>query len=242
MLHYIPTFHGDIRLEKTAEKETSLYVEKVTPLEKAALELLHKKALAKKWLAAGREFPLPSGREKVTIHLDAPIEKVTRILARALKPGRRLVSAIVFQNGEMVETSRAETKALATMPEPKAAVTVAAPTRGCPAPDFEDADLKALHVLSVFLTPAQRADALRHGAFVSVGQDTGHRYKVTSREARSALGFAGGRSLYDLDEQRAYCVHDWTVPAWEEMLALHIHLSLPGCEQFLRSIPDIGEA
>ena len=33
---------------------------------------------------------------------------------------------------------------------------------------------------------------------------------------------------------RALCVHDWVVPAPEEMLSLHLLLQLPGWESYLR--------
>lgn len=36
------------------------------------------------------------------------------------------------------------------------------------------------------------------------------------------------------DEGVAYCVHDWSVPAAEEMLAIHLLLKLPGYEGELR--------
>jgi hypothetical protein len=113
---------------------------------------------------------------------------------------------------------------------------------------------------------------------VSIGHETGHRYLVTSRNARGRLAKTDGRSLYDLDEPRwsarilrrldavgalvdvapdanihharvdvrscagrAFCVHDWTVPASEEMLALHLFLTMPGREHYLRDIPDTGD-
>jgi hypothetical protein len=34
------------------------------------------------------------------------------------------------------------------------------------------------------------------------------------------------------------CVHDWQVPAAEELLSLFVHLQLPGCETYVRAIPD----
>jgi len=46
-----------------------------------------------------------------------------------------------------------------------------------------------------------------------------------------------GRQLYDLEEKRALCVHDWDLPPAEEMLALHLCLSLPGQEKYVRSLP-----
>ncbi len=121
-------------------------------------------------------------------------------------------------------------------PEKAAAVTVARPTRGCPPPDFEQAEIRAEHVMGQFLTEEQLSDFKSDQAFLSVGADTGHRYIVTSRHARTKLATVT-RSLYDLDEQMPYCVHDWDVPAAEEMLALHCFLSIPGLETYLREIP-----
>jgi hypothetical protein len=43
--------------------------------------------------------------------------------------------------------------------------------------------------------------------------------------------------LYDVDDSRSVCTHDWDIPAAEEMLALHIYLQIPGGERFLRSFP-----
>lgn len=44
--------------------------------------------------------------------------------------------------------------------------------------------------------------------------------------------------VYDATEQTAYCVHDWTVPAEEEVLGVALLLQLPGRESFIRAIPD----
>jgi hypothetical protein len=114
---------------------------------------------------------------------------------------------------------------------------VAAPVIGCPAPDFPDAEAKARRVLFEFLDDDQQSDYLRHGSFVSTGVETGHRYMLTSRESRGRLKRYEGRTLYDLDERCSYCVHDWDVPASEELLSLHVLLSLPGWERYVRGIP-----
>src|ERR1700694_4718968 len=63
------------------------------------------------------------------------------------------------------------------------ATTVAAPTRGCPAPDFVKADIKAREVLEHFLTPEQLEDFRRCNRFVAVGGTTGHRSMVASANA-----------------------------------------------------------
>jgi hypothetical protein len=125
--------------------------------------------------------------------------------------------------------------------EPKAAATVAAPVRGCPAPDFEAAELRANRVLEVFLTPEQIEDFRTTNSFLTLGADTGHRYLISSRHSPRALRRGLGRSLFDVEEQRAYCVHDWEVPAAEEMLALHLFVMLPGRERYVRHIPDLGQ-
>lgn len=124
--------------------------------------------------------------------------------------------------------------------EPVKAATIKKPTRGCPAPSFEQIRLRATRVLRAFLTPQQAADFNQHQRFVSTGKDTGHRYMLTSRNAPDQLQNFGSRCLFDLDENRAYCVHDWDVPAEEELLALHCLLSLPGHETWARAMPDLG--
>jgi len=140
---------------------------------------------------------------------------------------------------EGAKASTAEPRLAATGTDdakPAVAATVARPTRGCPAPDFELAEQRATDVMCAFLDPQQLADFKSEQAFLSVGADTGHRYIITSRHARSVLAHTT-RSLFDVDEHMAYCVHDWEVPAAEEMLALHAFLSVPGLESYLRAIP-----
>jgi hypothetical protein len=266
-LWYLPTFHGDIRLEAKDAETTLVFVNEVTPSEVEALKVLRKRALRgflfKPWCdAAGfpdldREF-YRSGQEQ-SVELRAPIDKVQAVLARALKPERALVSAVRFTDGSVEESWKTEPKPTphpyrdpakpaeleaAKKEEPKeekkaeVATTVAAPVLGCPAPDFPIADVRANRVLDAFLTPDQRADWLRHGQFIVVGRDTGHRYMVTSRERKDRLLKYGGRSLYDLEQRMAMCTHDWDVPAAEEVLALKLFLELPGREHYLRSIPE----
>lgn len=178
----------------------------------------------------------------------ADIVKVQKLLSKELKPGRALVSVVRFEDGKMSEVHAEvedqapiipiESKRKATLKGvAKVAATVAAPVRGCPAPDFERADLRATRVLSAFVNEEQMADFRKHNRFVSTGADTGHRYMVTSRHASDSLAHYH-RTLFDLDEQRPYCVHDWDVPAAEEMLALHLFLQMPGRERYLREIPE----
>jgi len=270
LLWHIPTFHGDISLKALSPHRTLVQATDLTPSETEAMKSLRKKALNPGWFSkpwAGPEAFLPlvddsyrtsAGRE---ITLEAPIDQVQAILSKALKPGRKLLSVVRFTNGKMEETEGPyRTPALPQLPAPEAitpqgvepahlvaepqkpmvGVTVAKPVLGCPAPDFEDADIMANRVLEKFLDSDQIADFRKYNSFVSIGQDTGHRYAVTSREARGRLA-SFRRSLYDLTERNPYCVHDWTVPAAEEMLALHLLLSVPGGESYLRRVPDLGQ-
>jgi hypothetical protein len=197
-----------------------------------------------------------------SILLQAPIEEVQTVLAKALKPGRSLVTAVKFSDGSVEEKASelgdyrvnaaklddekpkeeppASEEEKKPAKKPEAATTVAAPERGCPPPSFEQAEVRASRVLEVFLSPEQLEDFRTRQQFVVEGADTGHRYLLTVRHAPRALARAGGRSLYDLDEEQAYCVHDWEVPAAEELLAMRCFLAMPGREHYLRDIPDDG--
>ncbi len=123
---------------------------------------------------------------------------------------------------------------------PVKAVTVKKPVVGCPAPSFEQIKIRATRVLRAFLEPQQVADFERHQRFVTVGGDTGHRYMLTSRNAPDELGKFGRRCVFDLDENHAYCVHDWEVPAEEELLSLHCMLKIRGHETWARGMPDLS--
>lgn len=118
-------------------------------------------------------------------------------------------------------------------PAPVAAASVVAPVRGCPAPDFVNAEIKAAEVLETFLNEEQIQDFRRYNRFVTRGADTGHRYMVTSRQAHDELS-RYSRTLYDLDAELPMCVHDYSIPAAEEMLSLHMLLQFPHWERYLR--------
>ncbi len=141
------------------------------------------------------------------------------------------------------EAKKTEETALAktgTDDAPVKVVTVKKPVRGCPAPDFEQVTHRATRVLQAFLTPEQIEDFNRHQRFVSLGADTGHPYMLTSRNAPSELEMYGSRCVFDLETGTPFCVHDWDVPAEEELLALHSMLSIPGYESWARGMPDNG--
>jgi hypothetical protein len=230
MQWYIPTWNGDFSLEATEPKKTLLRANDPTEAEKIALRALAKK----KYVDAAKLDAFLAGgyRENAALEIFVELDKVQKVVTKALKPERALLSAFKFVGGKMTQLFEGEMPP----PEAKAAVTVALPTIGCPAPDFDVAHDRATRVLGVFLTLPQVEDFDRHGRFVSVGADTGHRYMLTSRRSPDIERFE--RSLFDLDDNLAFCVHDWAVPAPEELLGLHVFLSVPGGEAYLRQLTE----
>lgn len=242
MLWLVPTFHGDIRVERVDAKNSKVIVAEATPEEKRALDSLLQQALKKKWVPSGTTFG-PS-----TL-VSAPIEKLAPLLAKVLKPGKKLVSAVKFSNGKIEEmtesvftqdskSSQTRSSTPKSQPtKPVVATTVAQPTRGCPAPDFSPARLRAREVLTAFLTDEQRDDFLRTDRFITIGGTTGHRYMLTSRLATDLLRDYH-RTLFDLDDRVPLCVHDWDVPPEEELHALNILVQLPAYEHYLRHLEN----
>jgi hypothetical protein len=242
---YIPSFYGDIRLEAVSTTQCRVIADQTTERERAALRTLAEVASKRRWLPTSKgPTPLFSDERALKTTLDAPIDKVAKQLAKLLKPRRKVISAVKFKDGTIeeifddevdVDTTKNPYREPAAMPPEHAvaAASVAAPTRGCPAPDFGTAELRARGVLATFLSTDQLDDFALHNRFVTIGADTGHHYMVTSRQATDALA-TYQRTLYDLDEGRALCVHDWSVPPAEEMLSMHVLLALPDWERFLR--------
>ncbi len=222
---YVPSFYGDISL-KRADKGVTIAWHDLTAVEKEALGSLKTLCADKGW----GELDLDKVEQTL---LDAPFDKVKKALAKSLKAGRALLDAVVFRDGKVLESS--------TLPETaKAGVTVAAPTKGCPQPEFDDIEIRATRVLENFLSADQLADFRRYQTFTAVGGDTGHAYLVVSRNATRIRNQYG--QVYDLDEKRTLCVHDWEAPAAEEMLTLKLHLELAGKENFVRFMPEDHDA
>jgi len=208
------------------------------------------------WIAIDR-LDLNSLTEQAVV-IGAPISKVQKVLEKPMKPGRDCLSVVRYKNGAIEEVTEKSIGLLDVEPEadpepvsevvtptknPKAvaAVTVAAPTQGCPAPDFAAIDHRANRVLRAFLSPEQLRDFNSEQSFLQRGADTGHLYMITSRNAPQKLQHQSYRSLYDMTAGHALCVHDWTIPAAEEMLTLALFVATPGKEAYVRAIPDNGQ-
>lgn len=293
---YVPSFYGDIKLDAEGEDCTRVAAVKLTAQERDALKVLLTKAVAKGWT----DVAVLEGGGSVV--LKAPIAKVSTVLAKALKPSRKIVTAVRVEGGKITEVTEGSFAEVVpsepparkcsgcgeaghdarTCPNKSAAeaeekcptcgerghgegecwktaeerrktvgASVAVPCKGCAMPAFPAHDVAATRVLSAFLTPAQLSDFHREQCFVATGAETAHRYLVSSRHAQgrrfgpwrleSAQSWKTDRPLaglpYDLDEGRTLCVHDWEVPAAEEMLATLVCLSLPGHEGYLRTLP-----
>ncbi len=266
LLWLIPSFHGDIQLEKEGAERTQLRAFELTASEEKAMDALRSRAvstkLRRKWAKNSDFLPLTNSAYRtpagVTIHLNAPIEEVQKVLAKALKPERKLLTAVRFTDGRVEEvhsnvvkpsTALAKVEKTETKPKkpkkeekPAIATTVARPVNGCPMPDFPQADIRATRVLETFLNPDQIDDYRKTGAFITIGADSGHRYMICNRTRPNLMrSQLGGRQLWDMEEKRPICVHDWSVPPPEEMLALHLCLSLPEHEAELLSLPEIDE-
>jgi hypothetical protein len=227
--------YGDVKLTAQGD-QTEVEWERISPSEREAMTAL------------GKKYSVDTTADVGKVLVAKPIDKVESLLAKAMKRGRKLLTAVVFQNGRIEEVHRASdgdgaasaSKVVKTVKDTvKAAVTVAQPTLGCPVPEFERADVRATRVLREFLTPRQLEDFDRTQSFLVVGGDTGHRYILTSRQAsRDRLAKVDGRSVFDLDLGHAVCVHDWVVPAAEELLELKLFLELPDRERYVNALAD----
>lgn len=253
---YLPSMYGDVKLERVSESTTKLVLNGLSPTEKEAVRSLFRRAtvrstIRKAWATEESISAIDlDSMSSQSVDLSASISTVQNFLQKTLKPHRKQISAVTFTNGRIEQVTEATLQLIDAPavleekpepkpePKPKAAVTVAQPTLGCPAPEFDDVEVRANRVLRAFLTPAQIEDFERRQQFIAVGADTGHRYLLTSRHSKHGLANSHSRSLFDIDERRAFCVHDWEVPAAEELLGLFVHVSLPGLERYVRNVPD----
>jgi len=293
---FLPSFHGDLLLTRKDDKTTLVRAYELTDMEAKALEVLRKRATTRRTFSSSpwaddKEFapvssPQYRTKEGLVITLNARIEDVEKVLAKALNPKNRpIFTAVKFTDGtvekvhrtpdaedgsrvpmiaggpgnggdkkddkiidaELVdeEEEREKAEKKETKKKPVAAATAKQPVIGCPTPEFPEADIRATRALLAFLDDKQIADFHKHGAFVTTGRDTGHRYMIFNREAprgvrerfKNVIGGPSFSGLYDLDEQRSLCVHDYDVPPPEEMLALHLCLSIVGYEKYVRTLP-----
>jgi len=243
---YIPSMHGDILLKSIDDKRTTLRFFALSETEAQALDKLRTRAISEKWASVEDFDKVPmsgyrvGGNGENEITLEASIGTLKIFLAAELKPTREVLTAVRISGGKIEEVTSRDLDVIAAEKSDKEAkaAAVATPTKGCPIPAFERAELRANRVLRAFLDPEQLADFERYNRFVTIGADSGHQYQIRSRHSFDALEVSQSlRTLRDLTEGRDMCVHDWEVPAAEEMLALKLFLSLPEREQYIRDLP-----
>ena len=90
---YIPSLYGDIRLTAQAS-QTEVDWENLSPSEREAMTAL------------GRKFDVDTAGSTGKIVVPKPVEKVEAFLAKSMKRGRKLLSAVVFKNGRIEEIHR----------------------------------------------------------------------------------------------------------------------------------------
>lgn len=259
---YVPTWYGDVRLRVLDRARTRVEVTTLTRGELAALNHLKEISLKKHglfrrpWATLNDWSTMPKEAFQVRgraghVTLKASIHRVERALTGYLRGHLETMSVVITDKGNLYEVCAPpprpdeETNLIPfrrpylvkNEEKPVAATTVRKPIVGCPAPNFQEAHERASQVLQRFLSADQIEDYETYQKFVTVGAETGHRYILTSRHARSSLSETL-RTVYDVEERRPYCVHDWGVPAPEELLTMHLFLSVPGGETYIRGLQD----
>lgn len=117
---FLPSFHGDIRLEAAGDEATVIIAARLSNAERAALASLRTWAVAQDLHRArgGAEasrllFPPVTeetgrGETEARIVIATPLARVQAVLARTLKPTRVLVGVVHFADGTLEETFRSE--------------------------------------------------------------------------------------------------------------------------------------
>ena len=247
---YSPSFHGDFRLQPHPDdpNATVLWVSKPTPAERKQLLTIFEKALDRGWVHRTHrpDFEAASMSRvfKKKLVLGACLEDVGPVVTSILRPGRAVLTAVKFKNGqiEVCETSAPEKpekrpyrksdppllpakpsdepnpKAieLAKKPDAVAAATVKRPTPCCP-PCYEDATGPATEALIAFMNEEQHAMWAKDRCLMVRGGLSGHRYLIAHRNSRLAAQWQ--HIAHDLDDRGTLHFHDWLVPPEEEVLA-----------------------
>src|SRR6185295_11335063 len=110
---YLPSFYGDIRLESQGDSRTMLTLHGLTPEEEHAMQILLERAkggaLKKSWATpeALAELNLRKTTVEQKLLLTAPISDVQKVLAKALRPGKKKLSVVRFSGGKIEEVTEA---------------------------------------------------------------------------------------------------------------------------------------
>lgn len=235
---FMPTWHGDLRVEQVDPNTSLLVLHKPTPAERAAAEKIVAQCKERGWCNADIDL----GKRKVSYRIGASMAEVGPIVSRILRPGDAVLTAVVFKDGHVETSSKTEgptleqltEKALAPYrdpakdpepeapaKEPAALATVKRPTPCCP--NCEPGSIgPATEALLAFLTPEQHEQWARERIIEIVGGQTGFRYRLAHRHTLVAQ--RQSRICWDLDNDVLVHFHDWSVPPEEEVLAAKLIL------------------
>lgn len=243
---YSPSFSGDFRFTPHPDdpSATELWVSKPTPAERKQLLTLFDAALERGWVhRTHRPDFEAAARSRVfrkRLVLGASLEEVGPVVTSILRPGRAVLTAVRFKNGqiEVCETSapkksrepteplalpakeetepNPEATALAKKPDAVAAATVKRPTPCCP-PCYVDATPPATQALIAFMDEEQHAMWAKERCLLVRGGLSGHRYLIAHRN--SPLAAQWTHIAHDLEDRGTLHFHDWLVPPEEEVLA-----------------------
>lgn len=230
MRWYVPSWNGDLRLEPDPKDPqcTILSIVKPTAAEIVTVNEIGKAFEALGWLEGPWAVVEKKWfRKTTTIPVLAPLEKVGPIASAIMRPGKQVLTAVRFRDGQVETVSGQEPEALAqlaakgTEKEAPAAATVKRPTPSCPS-CIPGSIEPATEALLAFLTDEQHESWARERSVMVQGGLSGHHYLLSHRHSEFAQQC--GRMCFDLDDRFVVHFHDWSVPPEEEVLAAKLIL------------------
>jgi hypothetical protein len=253
MKWYFPTWNGDLRLEAHSASETLLTIIRPTAHELLILarigEELKREDLIDVWDTRVKRF-----RSERRVVIRQPIAKIAAVVAKVMRPGPSVLTAIKFSDGKVATT----TEISSSLIESLAAPPVLPPYRKgaiietvTPAPASltlkRDVEIPSPIVAVTVKRPTPSCPQCVPGSvgpaseallsFLSPEEHetwareryilvTGHLsgHRYALAHRHSALGIAAGRICLDVDSGAVVHFHDWTVPPEEEVLAAKLIL------------------
>ncbi len=217
MRWFIPSIHGDYRLEPDGERNCVLTVTSPTPAEKEVVTKFLAQANTRGWTDRKR---LSTRTSVSLIRLKASVADAGPLLVAAgAAPVIGALTVLTFKDGGVVADEDPERVAdVAQDPKDPAkdAVTVKRPTPCCPR-CIPGAIAPANEVLQAFMTPAQHSSWADDRSLVVEGGYSGHRYVLSHRNSPRAVDQT--KICYDETDGKILHFHDWAVPPEEEVLA-----------------------
>ena len=204
---YIPTYLGDVRLERDGLETTKLVCGDLTEFERRKIGEFLKKV----------KVPEPDELERSTVTIPGSFDKIHKTFLAIFKAGKPVINAVKLHDGQLKLVQEFSNKDFA------AGVTVEKPGRGCPLPIWERKEIVAQEVLREFLTPAQWGDFEARRMFISRGDYSHEPYLLVSRWSPSCETFG---VLYSLTHQRSICASMPELPPAEELLAMKLCVEL----------------